>query len=111
MSHGFITSVGLFHANGRNEFNLVDDLIEPFRGMIDQQMLAIDLSGEDPDALSRSSRKLMTGVLRNACLLGGRKASCLSAVERTVESFKRAVEAKDPAELLLPSILPLEKHE
>lgn len=50
VSHGFITSVGLHHDNGRNEFNLVDDLIELFRPMVDLQMLSIDLTGEQPES-------------------------------------------------------------
>lgn len=109
VSHGFITSVGLHHDNGRNEFNLVDDLIEPFRPMIDLQMLAIDLTGESAENLSRSARKQMTSVLRNTCLISGRTTSCLIAVEEMVLSFKHAVENRDAKLLELPRVLPIEK--
>lgn len=109
VSHGFITSVGLHHDNGRNEFNLVDDLIEPFRPIIDLQMLAIDLEGEDPESLSRATRREMTSVLRNACLIEGRKTSCLIAVEEVVLGLMRAIENRDPKLLELPRVLPIEK--
>ncbi|MDO4401236.1 MAG: type II CRISPR-associated endonuclease Cas1 [Coriobacteriia bacterium] len=109
VSHGFITSVGLHHGSVRNEFNLVDDLIEPFRAMVDLQMLAIDLDGEDPESLSRNARREMTTVLRNACLFDGRKTSCLIAIEETVISLMRAIEQRDPKLLLLPRALPIEK--
>ena len=109
VSHGFITSIGLHHDNGRNEFNLVDDLIEPFRPIIDLQMLSIDLSDEDPERLSRASRRAMTSVLRNACLVGNRKTSCLAATEEIVISLMRAIEERDAKQLLLPRVLPIEE--
>jgi len=109
VSHGFITSVGLHHENSRNEFNLVDDLIEPFRPIIDLQMLDIDLDDEDPANLSRGARREMTSVLRNACLLGGHKTSCLVAAEEMVISLKRAIEQHNVKQLLLPQVLPIEK--
>lgn len=109
VSHGFITSVGLHHENARNEFNLVDDLIEPFRPIVDLQMLAIDLSEEDSANLIRETRRKMTSVLRNACMIGNRKASCLIAVEEFVVSFMRAVERRDASELATIALLPIEK--
>ena len=109
VSHGFITSVGLFHENGRNEFNLVDDLIEPFRPLIDLQMLELDLAAEDPANLSRPVRREMTSVLRNACIIGGRKKSCLLAVDDVVVSLMRALEDRDACKLSLPGVLPVEK--
>ena len=111
VSHGFITSVGLHHNNVRNEFNLVDDLIEPFRPMVDLQMLALDLSEESPENLSREVRRQMTGVLRNACMFNNRITSCRIAAEETVESLKAAFAQRDANLLLLPQILPLEKVE
>ena len=111
VSHGFITSVGLHHDNHRNEFNLVDDLIEPFRPLVDLQMLQIDLTDEDPEKLSRTARRGMTSVLRNACLLGNTKVSCLTAIDQTVISLKRAIEARDARLLELPQLLPIEKIE
>ena len=109
VSHGFISSVGLHHDNVRNEFNLVDDLIEPFRPMIDLQMLEIDLSNEEAANLSRSCRREMTSVLRNACMVGGRKVACLQAVEEMVVSFKQALGDHDTRRLQLPRVLPVEK--
>ena len=109
VSHGFITSVGLHHENGYNEFNLVDGLIEPFQPIIDLQMLAVDLDAEDPANLSRNARREMTSVLHNACLIDGHITSCRIAAEETVVSLKRAVEARDAKLLQLPQVLPLQK--
>ena len=109
VSHGLITSVGLHHENARNEFNLVDDLIEPFRPIVDLQMLSIDLSAESAESLSRQTRREMISVLRNACVVGGKQASCLIAAEEYVVSFMRAVERRDASELSWLKLLPIEK--
>jgi len=109
VSHGLITSVGLHHDNGRNEFNLVDDLIEPFRPMVDLQMLQINLDNEDSGNLSRDARRHMTAALRNACTIAGRKTTCLLACEELVVSLLRAIETSDPRKLELPSVLPIEQ--
>ena len=49
------------------------DLIEPFRPLVDLQMLQIDLTAESADNLSRSARREMTSVLRSGYLVNGSK--------------------------------------
>jgi CRISP-associated protein Cas1 len=105
VSHGFITSVGLHHCNERNEFNLVDDLIEPFRPLVDLHVMGIDLAGENPAGLSRSVRKQITSVLRCSCEIDGCETSLLIAAEKCVESLGRALEVGGVKEIRLPTIV------
>jgi Uncharacterized protein predicted to be involved in DNA repair len=35
VAHGLMPSLGLFHASEQNAFNLADDVIEPFRPLVD----------------------------------------------------------------------------
>lgn len=111
VSHGFITSVGLHHCNEKNEFNLVDDLIETFRPIVDLQVAGIDLANEDPDSLSRATRKQITGVLRKECKINERVTSVLIASEECVESLVRALDAGDVRLLCLPSVVSSEADE
>ena len=104
VSHGFITSVGLHHANEKNEFNLVDDLIEAFRPIVDLHVMGIDLAGEDPGNLSRGARKQITGVLRRGCEMDGRETSVLIAAEACVESLARALEEGDAKLFSMPRV-------
>lgn len=104
VSHGFITSIGLHHCNEKNEFNLVDDLIESFRPFVDLQVADIDLDGEDAANLSRATRKAITGVLRRSCMIAGRETSLLIATEECVESLNRALEEGDVSKLELPAV-------
>ena len=110
VSHGFITSVGFFHHNEKNEFNLVDDLIEAFRPMVDLHASKIELAGEEPDNLSRAVRKQITGVLREQCLINGHETSILIATEECVESLARALEKGCPGDICLPEFCPLASH-
>ena len=105
VAHGFITSVGLHHCNDKNEFNLVDDLIEPFRPIVDLHVAGIDLSQEDPESLTREVRRQITGVLRRECSIGGRTTSVLIATEECVESLAGALRANDVGMLRLPSVV------
>lgn len=63
VSYGFLTALGLHHSNERNAFNLVDDLIEPFRPLLDLhclQMLANDCGTED---LEPQDKSLLVGFV------------------------------------------------
>ena len=39
VSNGYITQIGLFHDNMFNQFNLASDLMEPFRVLIDREVI------------------------------------------------------------------------
>jgi len=39
-AYGFLTAFGLFHHNEQNAFNLADDLMEPYRPLVDAAVLA-----------------------------------------------------------------------
>ena len=106
VSHGFITSIGFHHCNAKNEFNLVDDMIEAFRPFVDLHVSEIDLSEEDPESLSRAARKQITGVLRRECLIDGRITTVLVATEECIESLHRAIEGKDVRLVRLPEFPP-----
>lgn len=103
VSHGFITSIGLHHCNMKNEFNLVDDLIECFRPFVDLCITQIDLEDEDPSSLSRDVRKAITSVLRMSCYINERTTSLLIAAEECVESLGRALEEGDASLIMLPT--------
>lgn len=108
VSHGLITSVGLHHSNEHNEFNLVDDLIEPFRAFVDSVVVELNLEGEDPLNLSKDTRKEITTVLRAPCIIDGHLTSIMTATEQCVISLNRAIEQGDASELQLPSMAKVE---
>ena len=99
---GFIACFGVHHANQYNNFNLADDLIEPFRPIVDVMAPAV----VQPSLhLSKEQRHRLVGVLHHQCLLEGSKTTVLKAVERVVDSFRRVVESGDAGKLITPVVL------
>lgn len=60
LASGLCASIGVFHRGRSNPFNLVDDLIEPFRPAIDHAVADLDLGDELP--LSRETRTALVAA-------------------------------------------------
>ncbi len=105
---GFHPTFGIHHDSQLNAFNLADDLIEPFRAMVD--LAAHDHMGSNV-MLTRSERKALANVLHNACMVDNAKVSILSAIDMMVDSLKRIILAQSEERLKLPVILPIELME
>ncbi len=105
VAFGMLPSVGLFHASEANAFNLADDLIEPFRPLLDVRVAK--MAGElkdDEHVLTVDHRRQLAGILNSDCTLQGETISVLIACERSAESLVRALSAAEPKELLLPKL-------
>ncbi len=105
---GFHPTFGIHHDNQLNAFNLADDLIEPFRPMVD--LVAAYHVGQSI-RLNKAERKELTHVLHNACMVIEFKVNVLSAIELMCESLKRIIGEASEEELALPRILPVESME
>ncbi|MCR5848181.1 MAG: type II CRISPR-associated endonuclease Cas1 [Lachnospiraceae bacterium] len=105
---GFHPAFGIHHNNQLNAFNLADDLIEPYRAIVDQT--AYYNIGPN-ERLNKAERKELSGVLFNACLLDGTKVNLISAIELMCESLKRIILDGSSEKLQLPTILAIEKME
>ena len=102
---GFQPALGIHHDNYLNAFNLADDLIEPWRAMVD--LIALRDHGT-ATVLSRSKRKEIAMVLHHACMVNDTKVSVLSGIDEMVGSFRNRIVTGDASNLKLPIILPIE---
>ena len=105
--YGFIPSLGLCHHSGVNSFNLADDIMEPFRPLVD---LAVSRHVFERDALTPETKRMLFSLLSMDVLSGGQRHSVAYAMERLVQSLGRSLEEKAPA-LLLPELQELKLHE
>ena len=105
---GFQPAIGLHHDNYLNAFNLADDLIEPWRAMVD--IVAIKDPGTS-STLSRAKRRELAQILQNVCLIDGIKLPIIAGIEEMVASFRNIVVSENSDELKLPIILPVEHQE
>lgn len=104
VSHGWLVSRGIHHHSAENAFNLVDDLIEPFRAVVD--LVVVKESILAP--LSRMNKESLTKVTSVLVLLDGKAMPVQIAIDVYCESLRRAIELKDSDQLLLPTLIGLE---
>jgi CRISPR-associated protein Cas1 len=62
VSYGFNTAFGLHHHSEQNSFNLADDLIEPFRPLLDAYLLQ-NFPEEDTEGLTPTHKATLVNVL------------------------------------------------
>jgi len=108
VAHGLMPSIGLFHASEQNAFNLADDVIEPFRPLVD---LFVRKGMPQPDdELHPEDKVALVGLLNvDVDMLRG-KMSVLSAIEHMIESLARVYDGGNVSLLELPTLIGLEPH-
>lgn len=104
VSHGWLVSRGIHHHSAENAFNLVDDLIEPFRAAVDLMVVKEIILAP----LSRANKETLTKVTSVLVDLDGKKMPIQTAIDVYCESLRRAIELKDSDHLLLPTLIGLE---
>ncbi len=106
-ARGLIASQGIFHRSELNSFNLADDIIEPYRPIVDEFILlhvAPFHLGEPDAGLSAKDKQLILDILNYSAIINAKKHSLKHAIERTVESFVQAIEAGEADKLVLPKL-------
>lgn len=104
--YGFLPALGLHHRSTLNAFNLADDLIEPFRPVID---LLVYRNIDEYDTLTPEKKRLLFNCLNLDILSGGQHHAVAYAIERLVQSLSRAM-TENTAQLCLPCLLDTQQH-
>jgi CRISP-associated protein Cas1 len=100
VAYGFLSSVGIAHKSELNNFNLADDLMEPYRPIIDLYVFShIPVDGE----LTKEERSALVGLLTQEVILDGKSFTVLRAMEMTAQSLVTATEKGEYDSLLLPT--------
>lgn len=108
VSIGFHPTFGIHHNNQLNVFNLADDLIEPFRPIVD---LIVYQDIKENIILTKQDRKNISRVLYLACSFNEQKIPVIHAIDLTCESLRKCYYDNDIDLLKVPKILPLEYME
>ncbi|MEW5839094.1 MAG: type II CRISPR-associated endonuclease Cas1 [Pseudomonadota bacterium] len=108
VAYGFLTAFGLHHRSEQNAFNLADDLIEPFRPILDAHVLAYAQPGMEERDLTREDKAHVVNVLHQDVLLHqpeglAGKSALLAAAESVVVSLSQRLD-DDLAALTLPGL-------
>lgn len=108
VAHGLLPSLGLFHASEQNAFNLADDLIEPFRPLVD--LYVIQNRSPDNAELTTADKAALVGLLNVDVGMPGGVMSALNAIEAAVESLAAIYESGKSGDLALPELIGLREH-
>lgn len=108
VAHGLLPSLGLFHASEQNAFNLADDVIEPYRPLVD--LFARGMTPPADGELKPEHKSALVGLLNVDVEMPRGRMSVLSAIEHTIESLARIYDGGNEALLELPLIIGLDQH-
>lgn len=89
-SRGYLTQLGLFHSNQFNPFNLSSDLMEPFRPLVDRQVLALELVELTPDA-----KHVLVDILNQTVMIEEKQQRVSQAIAIYCSSIFRAILNQD----------------
>jgi CRISPR-associated protein Cas1 len=103
--YGFNCALGIHHMGETNAFNLADDLMEPFRPIVD---LWTDESMDMLyNELTAQNRRELIDLVNRVVVIDGKRMRIRYAIDRCAASLATAITRNDPNALLLPQIVPL----
>ncbi|MEG1075215.1 MAG: type II CRISPR-associated endonuclease Cas1 [Ruthenibacterium sp.] len=104
--YGFQPCLGLHHCSEQNAFNLADDMMEPFRPLVD---LFVATNVKQDAKLSPTVKRALFNLLNND-ILSDAQHHCVSyAMERLTQSLARCMD-DSKQRLLLPQLCSLQQH-
>lgn len=95
---GLHPTIGIFHANRGNAFALADDLVEPFRPLVDALVLSI--VGQGVEALDPAIKRRFAQLIAFDLRIGDELSPVFVAATRLAQSLARSFET-DASDLAL----------
>lgn len=92
VANGYITQLGLFHDNMFNQFNLASDLMEPFRPLVDKQVLNMKLEQFDHE-----EKMELVNLLNHEVQIDGKMQYVNNAIKIYCKSVFDALNEDDSA--------------
>ena len=109
VARGLISTIGINHHSELNQFNLVDDIIETFRPIIDDYVLIYsDAHGKlrsENENLTRADREFFLDILNKYAIIKDKKFELKLVADKVAESFVKAILEDNVEAFELPRIL------
>lgn len=109
VAHGMLPTIGLFHSSEQNAFNLADDLIEPFRAIVDLHV-ATNRKMDDEQELVPADKAALVSLLHVDVRMPRGVMSVLASVEQAAESLMRVYDGGGESLLEMPQLIGLNLH-
>ena len=111
VAHGFQPNIGLFHRSEQNAFNLADDVIEPYRALVDLHVFnALNPHADAKAELSTTDKASLVALLNADMQMPRGNMSVLASIEQVTESLVRLYEGSNEQVLELPVLFGLSQH-
>lgn len=108
VAHGFLPALGLHHHSEQNAFNLADDIIEPFRPLVD---LFVRTKFEDSKKdLNSQDKASLVGLLHYDVTINDGTSTALVAIDKCASSLARVLEHTNAEFLATPKLIALRVH-
>lgn len=104
---GLEPCLGIFHHSELNQFNLADDLMEPYRPLVD--LYVASRVPDDDGPLTPSLKQQLFHLTNYLVEQNGKRFRMISAIGRMADSFSRMVQ-RETGPLELPLLLPLQPY-
>ena len=105
--YGLEPCFGIHHHSELNQFNLADDLIEPFRPIVDLLVYSLNLTGERD--LTPKRKQALFNTTNLVVTQSNQRFRVNSAIGRCVASFAKSVQENEN-KIELPTLLPTEEY-
>ncbi len=102
VARGLHPALGLHHHSQTNGFNLVDDFMEPFRPLVDEQIAGLFANQAQP--FDRGVRQALVGLLHVQVVIAKEAVTVLRAIEIVASSYVESLRTKQPL-LELPELI------
>lgn len=109
VAHGLLPFIGIHHANNLNSFNLADDLMEPFRPIIDLYVKQNINSLVDSEFTSNIKCQIYN-LINADIIINGQTHPVSYAIEVFICSFIDSLSSNN-INIFLPKIISLNMHE
>ncbi|MHA6247524.1 type II CRISPR-associated endonuclease Cas1 [Pontibacter sp. CAU 1760] len=103
VSSGLLPILGIHHHNRYNAYCLADDIMEPYRPLVDRVVQQITLTEGPPTALTKVHKAALLEVLAHDVRLDGNRRPLLVALSQTTSSLA-ACFAGDREDILYPEL-------
>lgn len=87
VSAGMLPSLGIFHRNKYNAYCLADDIMEPYRPVVDKIVVDIVDSGTDISELNLKLKQILLSIPAQDVMMNGKRRPLLVAASQTTASL------------------------
>lgn len=103
--YGLNGLLGIFHKNEYNQFNLVDDLMEPFRQIVD---VWVYQNLRNQEYLKYEYRLQLTNLLNAKIKYGKEVCTVTGAMDKYVKGFIKCIDEKETSKFFCPIVSSIE---